>query len=84
LLGARRLLLSDRAKIGGRYHLIGADFATPDGTPVDFNGGPVDAKWNYNCYAASSDKLLGPYGPRYLAIAHGGHNMIFKDKAGQW
>jgi hypothetical protein len=30
------------------------------------------------------DNVYGPYGPRYLAIPHGGHNMIFKDRSGQW
>lgn len=72
------------AKIGGRYHLICAEFAAPDGTPLNFKGGPIDPTATYSCFAASSDKLLGPYGPRYLAIPHGGHNMLFRDKAGQW
>jgi len=27
---------------------------------------------------------MGPYGNRYLAIPHGGHNMFFKDKEGNW
>lgn len=33
---------------------------------------------------ASSEKLLGPYGERDLAIPHGGHNMLFKDGEGNW
>ncbi|TRZ90056.1 hypothetical protein D4R89_05060 [bacterium] len=28
--------------------------------------------------------LHGPYGDRYLAIPHGGHNIFFKDASGQW
>ena len=38
----------------------------------------------YDCMIASSDKLEGPYGDRYLAIPHGGHNMFFPDKRGRW
>lgn len=59
-------------KIDGRYQLICAEF---NGT-----GGPR----TYDCMAASAESIHGPYGERYLAIPHGGHNMLFKDKAGQW
>lgn len=38
----------------------------------------------YSCMVAESDKLYGPYGPRYLAIKHGGHNVFFTDHEGQW
>jgi len=31
----------------------------------------------YHCYVASSQALYGPYGSRYLAVPHGGHNMFF-------
>ncbi|MCX6345435.1 MAG: family 43 glycosylhydrolase [Armatimonadetes bacterium] len=55
-------------KANGRYYLSCADFT--DG--------------RYHCYVASSKKLMGPYGNRYLAIPHGGHNMFFKDKKGNW
>jgi xylan 1,4-beta-xylosidase len=55
-------------RIGGRYYLLCAEF----------NRG------NYDCMAASAESIYGPYGPRYLAIPHGGHNMIFQDKSGQW
>ena len=34
--------------------------------------------------AASSDKIYGPYGERYLAIPGGGHNVLFSDAQGQW
>ena len=33
---------------------------------------------------ASSDGIYGPYGERYLALPHAGHNSLFKDKAGKW
>ncbi|WP_199619496.1 family 43 glycosylhydrolase [Paenibacillus alkalitolerans] len=55
-------------KAHGRYHLAGADFV--DGA--------------YHCFVASSEHIYGPYGDRYLAIPHGGHNMFFQDKGGQW
>jgi hypothetical protein len=55
-------------KANGLYHLSCADVT--DG--------------RYHCYVASSKNLMGPYGNRYLAIPHGGHNMFFKDKEGQW
>jgi xylan 1,4-beta-xylosidase len=38
----------------------------------------------YDCMAAVSDNIYGPYGDRYMAIPHAGHNMIFKDGSGQW
>jgi len=56
-------------KIGGRYHLSCASF---------------ERKGNYDCMIATSDNVYGPYGGRYLAVPHGGHNMFFKDKDGNW
>ncbi|MGB6919026.1 MAG: family 43 glycosylhydrolase, partial [Phycisphaerae bacterium] len=56
-------------KAGGRYYLSCAEF---------------DDREYYNCMIAGSDKLLGPYGDRYLAVPHGGHNMFFKDRDGRW
>jgi xylan 1,4-beta-xylosidase len=61
------------AKIDGRYHLICADFNKHDQGPD-----------SYDCMAADSGKIYGPYGDRYLAIPHGGHNMLFKDRQGEW
>jgi len=55
-------------KKDGRYYLICADFIQGD----------------YHCMVASSRNVYGPYGPRYLAIPHGGHNMFFTDKEGNW
>jgi xylan 1,4-beta-xylosidase len=59
-------------KINGRYVLICAEFNDRLGTKT------------YDCMAATAKSVYGPYGPRYLAISHGGHNMLFKDKQGQW
>jgi xylan 1,4-beta-xylosidase len=59
-------------KIRGRYVLICAEFNDRLGTKT------------YDCMAATAKNIYGPYGPRYLAIPHGGHNMLFKDKQGQW
>ncbi len=55
-------------KIDGRYYLICADFI----------------RGQYHCMVASSNEIYGPYGPRYLAIPHAGHNMFFQDKQGNW
>lgn len=55
-------------KIDGRYHLICADFVGRPGM--------------YHCMSASADSIYGPFGPRYLAIPHGGHNILFQDKGG--
>jgi len=55
-------------KHDGRYYLICADFI----------GGL------YHCMVAEAKHVYGPYGPRYLAIPHGGHNMFFTDKDGNW
>ncbi len=38
----------------------------------------------YSCMISSSTNLFGPYGERYEAIPHGGHNMFFRDAEGQW
>ncbi|MBE3133725.1 MAG: family 43 glycosylhydrolase [Acidobacteria bacterium] len=55
-------------KIGGRYQLVCADFI----------------KGDYHCLVASADKIDGPYGDRYIAVPHGGHNMFLRDTSGQW
>jgi hypothetical protein len=55
-------------KAKGRYRLSCAEFINDQ----------------YHCYVASSEKLMGPYGNRYLAVPHGGHNMFFRDGDGQW
>jgi xylan 1,4-beta-xylosidase len=55
-------------KANGRYYMAAAEFENGD----------------YNCYIASADNVRGPYGDRYLAIPHGGHNSFFKDKDGDW
>jgi xylan 1,4-beta-xylosidase len=43
----------------------------------NFNG-------RYGCAVTSSTNLFGPYGARYEAIPHAGHNSFFKDERGQW
>ena len=60
-------------KVHGRYQLICADFNKWD-----------EKTQTYDCMAASSDKIYGPYGERYLAIPGGGHNVLFSDAQGQW
>ena len=63
-------------KANGRYHLVAAEV-----NPIP--GDPQDRKY-YDAMVASSANLYGPYGERYLAIPHGGHNMIFRDRQGDW
>jgi len=60
-------------KINGGYILSAADWVLePDGHR------------RYDCFVAAADNIYGPYGHRYIAIPHGGHNMFFKDVHGQW
>ena len=59
-------------KMGNRYLLVCAEFNGKGGNRT------------YDCMIAGSDSLYGPYGDRYLAIPHAGHNMLFKDKDGKW
>jgi beta-xylosidase len=60
-------------KINGRYHLISAEFTKHD-----------DKTQTYDCMAAISASIYGPYSERYLVLQSGGHNMLFKDAQGQW
>jgi hypothetical protein len=55
-------------KADGKYHLCCADFINGD----------------YHCMSATSDNLMGPYGDRYCAVPHGGHNMFFRDFDDNW
>lgn len=38
----------------------------------------------YSCMIATSAQIYGPYGPRYEALPHAGHNMLFRDERGEW
>ncbi len=60
-------------KIQGRYVLICAEFNRRDANQS-----------TYDCMAASADAIYGPYGDRYEAVPHGGHNLFFADKDGKW
>ncbi len=55
-------------KANGRYYLCGSEV--------------IDGR--YSCMVTTSTNLFGPYGARYEAIPHGGHNMVFRDPQGQW
>ena len=61
-------------KANGRYYLSCAEFN---------NRGPR-GQCCYDCMVASADKLQGPWGDAYLTIPHGGHNVFFRDKKGDW
>ncbi|HEY3324991.1 MAG TPA: family 43 glycosylhydrolase [Planctomycetota bacterium] len=55
-------------KANGVYHLCCAE---------QFEG-------RYSCMVANARSLFGPYGARYEAIPHGGHNAFFRDDSGKW
>jgi xylan 1,4-beta-xylosidase len=59
-------------KYNGKYILICAESNNNNGVST------------YDCMSAVADNIYGPYGDRYLAIPHGGHNMIFRTKEGKW
>ena len=59
-------------KKDGRYYLIGA-------THIKVNG-----KNTYSSQVMSAGKLAGPWSEPTLAILHGGHGNIFRDRDGQW
>ena len=62
-------------KANGKYYITGAEFVADPGK---------GEKEDYHCYAAVGDSLRGPFGPKFLAIPHGGHNSFFKDADGDW
>jgi xylan 1,4-beta-xylosidase len=55
-------------KANGRYYLCCAE---------QFDG-------RYSCMVSTSKSIYGPYGPRYEAIPHGGHNTFFQDGHKKW
>ena len=55
-------------KANGRYYLCCAE---------NFDG-------RYSCTIAMASDIYGPYGERYEALPHAGHNTFFKDEQGQW
>jgi xylan 1,4-beta-xylosidase len=59
-------------KYNGRYILICAETNEQGGVRT------------YDCMSAVADNIYGPYSDRYLAITHGGHNMLFKTRDGKW
>ncbi|MDR0326971.1 MAG: family 43 glycosylhydrolase [Planctomycetaceae bacterium] len=81
-VGEPKFLRAEEGRIGfegifltkkdGRYVLIAADFNNDLGEST------------YDCMAAYSDRLEGPYTDFHLAIPGGGHNMIFHDGKGHW
>lgn len=59
-------------KFNGKYILLCAE--------VNESGGIR----TYDCMSAVADNVYGPYSDRYLAIPHGGHNMLFRTLEGKW
>jgi arylsulfatase len=60
-------------KIGDRYVHFGTAWSTDEGR-----------KGSYNLYYCTSDKIVGPYGPRRFAGRFLGHGTPFQDKDGKW
>lgn len=46
----------------------------------DINRRSADGR--YDCMIAMAKSITGPYSSAYIAISHGGHNMVFDDKEG--
>ena len=57
-------------KRGGTYYLSVTDSKMPYKT--------------YDCMVGMSDNVYGPYKNVHIAVPHGGHNVFFKDKKGDW
>jgi beta-xylosidase len=55
-------------KANGRYYLSCAE----------------NIEGRYSCTIATSTNLFGPYGARYEALPHAGHNSFFRDDRGGW
>ncbi len=55
-------------KANGRYYWAEAE---------NING-------HYDCLAATSENIYGPYTTRYVAVPDGGHVTFFKDTQGDW
>ncbi|WP_319503319.1 family 43 glycosylhydrolase [uncultured Draconibacterium sp.] len=47
---------------------------------TDINRRTADGR--YDCMIAMSENITGPYSKSYIAIPHGGHNLIFDDFTG--
>ncbi|MGH8021161.1 MAG: family 43 glycosylhydrolase [Opitutaceae bacterium] len=60
-------------KAHGRYCITGAEFVADPG-----GGEGAD----YHCYAVVGDSLREPFGDKFLAIPHTGHNSFFRDRDG--
>lgn len=59
-------------KKDGRYHLVAAGIHGRIGVPC------------YDTWVATADSIYGPYGPRLLAVPHGGQATMFEGPDGQW
>lgn len=84
----RQLIDSDGKPIGfegafmikrnGKYHVVAAqtndDYSLSSAYP--------DGLQSYDAMSASADDLYGPYGESHLALRHGGHSALFRDKQG--
>jgi hypothetical protein len=63
-------------EINGRFY---AQAAGDSGYKNSYHG-----ETTYDMFVASSDNIYGPYGPAYIGIRNGGHNVMFRGKNDQW
>jgi beta-xylosidase len=69
-------------KRAGKYHLVQTFWSKRKDGKIGYF--PQGQNYDYNCVAASSDNLYGPYSVRYTAIQGAGHNNVFQDHQGNW
>lgn len=70
----------------GIYYLMAAEWNSEGPRNGHFFGNSNtnrrSADGRYDCMIAMSDHLAGPYSKAYIALPHGGHNLIFDDFKG--
>ncbi|TFH49847.1 MAG: hypothetical protein E4G92_01185 [Bacteroidia bacterium] len=73
-------------KKDGIYYLMAAEWNSegPDRGHIlrNTNVNRRAADGRYDCMVAMAENISGPYSESYIALSHGGHNMIFDDFEG--
>lgn len=72
--------------LNGIYYLMAAEWNSEGPKNGHYfgnsNANRRSADGRYDCMIAMSDQLTGPYSKAYIALPHGGHNIIFDDFEG--
>jgi hypothetical protein len=71
----------------GIYYLVGTGTTAPWKCDGIYYLSVTDSKMpykTYDCMVGMSDNVYGPYKKVHFAVPHGGHNMFFTDKQGNW